>query len=557
MKKSTRFAFVAMMSLAAFSATAVENNGATLTFDPAEGSTLKEFPETITITVDGPASVKKNIAVGNPIILTLPDGTTSQMQGAFSGNTVTLTALKTLDRTQKGDYQVQLKKNGITYSWADATSSKCDEYIFTYTIEGESTEDPDTPVDEDVKFDIVLNSTVPNITTKPLEVDMRTLQTLQMYFSGANLNVTSDATATISGPSYSYTVSLAYNMGSMDGKQTNIKAMFPSDPVYNGEYTLTIPQGVIGDAVYLADHNKGHANAAVDLKFTVTGGKDQSEMTEDLSFNPSVTPGPTTKRTELNEVVLTFPSKVYYDESTILKVGVKYDQQAMGFSNYGTATLTRLSDTEVKVNFEPLPEAGRMAEYCLTLPKGTFWSEEHEADAQKGALNSDQQLTWYIVVSSVTMDVISTEPKTNTHVGIIPVGYRVSVNTTDNARVAGISLTVNYYDPASETEGTTLLLSGSSDKKDENGVIYWENETKDYLLELGFIYDIDYTLTDVEGKELWTGTISIIGNGDTGVSLVGSEAGEKVVYDLLGRRVDNASVTPGLYIINGKKVIVK
>ncbi len=54
-----------------------------------------------------------------------------------------------------------------------------------------------------------------------------------------------------------------------------------------------------------------------------------------------------------------------------------------------------------------------------------------------------------------------------------------------------------------------------------------------------------------EGVVTWT-----IGEGDSAVDFVSAEAGEQVIYDLLGRRVEKI-VEAGLYIVNGKKVVIK
>jgi hypothetical protein len=47
----------------------------------------------------------------------------------------------------------------------------------------------------------------------------------------------------------------------------------------------------------------------------------------------------------------------------------------------------------------------------------------------------------------------------------------------------------------------------------------------------------------------------VISNGTTGISSVENEQGENVIYNLRGQRVENP--TKGLYIINGKKVLIK
>ena len=54
-----------------------------------------------------------------------------------------------------------------------------------------------------------------------------------------------------------------------------------------------------------------------------------------------------------------------------------------------------------------------------------------------------------------------------------------------------------------------------------------------------------------QGTYTWT-----IGEGDNAVDFVGAEAGEQVIYDLLGRRVEKIT-TAGIYIVNGRKMIIK
>ena len=45
-------------------------------------------------------------------------------------------------------------------------------------------------------------------------------------------------------------------------------------------------------------------------------------------------------------------------------------------------------------------------------------------------------------------------------------------------------------------------------------------------------------------------------SGTTGIASVGMEAAKDEIYDLVGRKVERVTV-PGIYIVNGKRVLIK
>lgn len=65
------------------------------------------------------------------------------------------------------------------------------------------------------------------------------------------------------------------------------------------------------------------------------------------------------------------------------------------------------------------------------------------------------------------------------------------------------------------------------------------------------IYPVEITEVTDEGDNEGEGD----GDGTTGIEAAASENAAPVVYDLLGRRVDNP--TSGIFIVNGKKVVIK
>lgn len=69
------------------------------------------------------------------------------------------------------------------------------------------------------------------------------------------------------------TAELATLTGQVSGKSTFYASL--TQPVYNGEYTLTLPEGSIGDSRWRADHSMGHTNGEVVLRFNITGGEER------------------------------------------------------------------------------------------------------------------------------------------------------------------------------------------------------------------------------------------------------------------------------------------
>ena len=63
--------------------------------------------------------------------------------------------------------------------------------------------------------------------------------------------------------------------GMVSGKST-FYASF-DQPVYNGEYTITLSKSAIGDDLWRADHTMGHSNDEVVLRFNIVDGKEPAE----------------------------------------------------------------------------------------------------------------------------------------------------------------------------------------------------------------------------------------------------------------------------------------
>lgn len=491
------------------------DEGITILFDPSLTKELNEFPESFSMTFGGCESIAKNIMVNPPVRVQAPGSDAwVACNGTFSGTTLTITTNTALDRNLKGEYTVELKAGGVKYVDADNNKTNCSLQQFKYNVNGQggSQEDPDQPV----QYDLVIGSYVPNL-AKGLDLEMKGIETLQMTVaSKSKVTPAEGAMVTITGPSYAQAAPLQFNMS--NATTTWLKAMFPNDPVYNGAYTLTIPKGAFGDEAWTADPEKGHANDAISFQFEVTGGKDPSEITIDTSFtysniNPPLQTMMDYKPGLFDNTIITFAEKVYFDDKAELKVGRMADFSAMGYSDYGTATLERISDTELKVIWNP--EIDKKGGYQLTIPQGTFWNQAHEDDPAKGAVNAATNLKWLVAEASVSLTVNSTDPKNGDQISGFAKGSRMTFNTSDNSLVKAVKLSITQYENDNDMAQPVNILTDNvyvcTNTAGEDP--FWENTGDDIDFSAGHWYELTYQLLDAatDGNVLADAIIEVEG----------------------------------------------
>ena len=88
----------------------------------------------------------------------------------------------------------------------------------------------------------------------------------------------------------------------------------------------------------------------------------------------------------------------------------------------------------------------------------------------------------------------------------------------------------------------------------DDGKIYFTTKGEGLFLTLNSDSNVACTESLVDAS-LWT--IVRIENNNTGIEEVNTESAEvKTIYDLTGRRIEKIT-TPGIYIIDGKKVVVE
>ncbi|MDE7159346.1 MAG: hypothetical protein K2O24_00675 [Muribaculaceae bacterium] len=526
-----------------------------ITISPATSERLEEFPETFTMTFTGPDRIKKNLTVANPVMVFEP-GSDSGLQCTAiwdnTNNSVTLTTNKETRRTLPGIYTVRLRPEGVQYIMPGGSTVKSSEQEFFYDVIGQEEQV------SNVKYDILMSGTTPGL-ANGLNIRNKTLETLQLVFNASCLQPLDDAAVTITGPNYKHTVHISYNMGTAANTSTWMKAPFPADPEYNGTYTLTIPEGVLGDEAWIKDPEKGRANAAVHLEFEVTGGKQWSEDVPRTMLNPiALSPNAGADVYVMSHLELTFDEDVYCDEDVQLKVGIKTDPSALEFTNTGYAKVICEGKT-ARLDFVP-PLYGK-GEYMLSIPKGTFRNTPEASDA------TDLNSTLYYNFQKRTPSGVKTSsvnPTYNSRLDGFAKGEGFSMVATPTDLVASMSIFMteipgNIIDKDEEIAATVLILDTVTTSKNEAGDICWTNEGDDIVFKEGYKYNIRCYIYDPDGNPVAQNSMTYYGPEDSvGVESMKTEEMHRV-YNMQGMRLGNDinALPAGLYIIDGKKVMLR
>lgn len=419
--------------------------------------------------------------------------------------------------------------------------------------------------EEGAKYDIDMTGFTPctSATDSSVDISQKEFKPLvQMTFNMTNLQAVEGAVVTITGPGYNQSGAISFNMNGWDGKSCKMKAAISSDPVYNGEYTIHIDKGMVGDADYIADHNTGHANAEINYVIEVYGGKDPSEMGVDTSLGITSSIASSSTVATLAGLKLAFDEKVYFDETVELKVKYMANLQSSSYVPFGNATFSRLSDTEVEVVFDPVPVGtANMAEYWLEIPEGTFWNEAHELDAEAGKVNGASSLKWYLLKEIVYVDVTSHSPRTDQYVDGFDTDEGIIFYTTNDDEVALMTITLTQYEMGNDYDmGTKILDNVACTTKLASGAPCWINEGAYMPCGEDYWYEVSAEFYNAAGDMIGDCMFEFYGNnnGTVGVAALGGNAAAGYVFNLQGVRVNRSAdaLPAGVYVIGGKKVFV-
>ena len=212
-------------------------------------------------------------------------------------------------------------------------------------------------------------------------------------------------------------------------------------------------------------------------------------------------------------------------------------------------------------------EEGR---YTFYIPAGTFTMD--------GVANEEREINVELFTFTITpLEVVSVTPVEGTvdQIEKIVIEFNQTVRLSLNENWQQISREIMLKGEKGEYKLTYTPSSYNASNKLEYSCAEWDGynyittpitapdtytlNLKDIIVDYAgesYIDDYGYSDTKWHAKngcvdKSYTWTIA-----DTAIDDVEAENGEKVIYDLTGRRVENIT-NAGIYIVNGKKVLVK
>lgn len=228
----------------------------------------------------------------------------------------------------------------------------------TWTVEGEL-----PPVEADLT--LAIGTPKPNAAGE-ISAD-KSLESIFFFCDQAGMVVApgTDANVTIEEVNGDFKATARLKKGSgFNSAYSYFMAAFGTEPIYNGEYVITIAEGAFGDADWLANPATGHTNAELKIPFTLIDGADR----EIYTIKPvSVTPEAGTYK-EASDIA-TFT--VTYEDGVTPVEDANATLVGMGTVVYGeTASFTKTEDGSYTVTFDPAPvEDG---EYVFIVRSGMF-----------------------------------------------------------------------------------------------------------------------------------------------------------------------------------------
>ena len=336
----------------------------------------------------------------------------------------------------------------------------------------------------------------------------------------------------------SYGIMLMFDQVEVEGKdgKTEMQSVVISEP---GTYTLEVPQGVI----------KSTEGEDFEGTFTFTIYVPEPVITISPSENESLT--------EIKDIVIEIKNAEVTCDVT------KEVTAYLGGTGF-TGTVSHENNV-ITISFdEALTEEG---ECRVSIPNGLF--------TVNGEPNGQQVITY--TISQATPLEFIVEPAVGEvgQIETIKIIFNQIIKLAMDENWQMISREIDLVDSKGNKIKLTAIATGGNVNYIEYANAEWDGykdiitnitEPETYTLDLSqivvnygaykYIDEWDYENTGYKATGTLSGTYTWTVTGDTAIEGVDAEDGEQVIYDLTGRKIDNIT-KPGIYIVNGNKVLVK
>ncbi len=351
--------------------------GIEFTTEPEEGSTVKSL-SSVTLKAD-PAKYE-SIAMLDPTQkFEVIKGTKVITEASCSGSGLDWTF--TLDEPieQKGSYSILLPEWSFSFVPKGGSSAvECEE---AYKLSFDVLPDP-----KPVVYDLEVYGSKPG---NGSEIDLENNPfTVFVYTSAPTFNV--DPEYFYPRPGKDAKIKVEANDGSWSQEMPLKFSMAFSlwseftTPRYDGEYTLTVPEGSYGDEEWLNDPATGHTNKEYKTVFNVIGLGTPGGVTYNLDAL-KITPRREIAN-NLSVITLTFP------EGTKAKPGTKGYLTSTVARYEQSADAVEIGDGVFSFTFDPAPTDP--ATYSFLVEKGSFGDEEYMENNEMGQASPNVGWAW-------------------------------------------------------------------------------------------------------------------------------------------------------------------
>jgi hypothetical protein len=486
--------------------------------------TVVASEKTLEATVTPEADAEGNVSTISPIVVTFPNATKVEDNPNADYYTQYAKVEYNSPRAGLGEIpaEIQIQSNTILFFLEEGDQIEGQFVITipagTYLIDGT----------ENLEIVDTLNYVKPAqdyVTVNPAEGEVEGLQSFTLTFNNAT-----EVAAAFSREAYPvlYNVTEDHNefsfmSATVDGNKLTLTTNAPV--VYMGEYELRIP-----GASYTVDTVAGQDLV---LKYTVVA----SEKTQEYTLaNDTVHTMP---------LVVTFPNVKSVVLNDSLSFSDPYIKVAQAGDTEGEAEIeTSTSSNQLLINVAAADLVN--GEFTLTIPAGTLWLD--------GVANTEivENFTYELLVPDYTLVVTPSDSTTLSAIDVITVNVEgVDEVTFDLSSVSLLVLqsdSLTYFATVAinEEDSTQLVITViDSDTEDPTSI----TTPGEYTLY------INANVITVNGVKVPTVTeIKFTVGVPTGISRILGDAAVKNIYNLRGVKVDAKTLTPGIYVIDGKKV---